>query len=146
MDVPEHYLSSGLPSRRPLYEYPGSSHRPLRMYPNFTYQVAYHPVGHLISTPGGAPVIRIPESSSRPPWMYRNFTYPVAYHPVGHLISTWGSSIRQVCKWTENLLHRKLRFLDIRASFTCTASATGLPSPPCQRREGCRLPQEACNS
>ena len=22
------------------------------MYPNFTYQVAYHPVGHLMSTPG----------------------------------------------------------------------------------------------
>ena len=90
------------------------SRYPLRMYPNFTYQVAYHPVGHLISTPGGARVIRIPESSSRPPWMYRNFTYPLAYHPVGHLISTWGSSIRQVCKWTENYLHRKLRFLDIK--------------------------------
>ena len=146
MDVPEHYLSSGPPSRRPLDEHPGSSHRPLRMYPNFTYQVACHPVGHLISTPGGAPVIRIPESSSRPPWMYRNFTYPVAYHTVGHLISTWGSSIRQACKWTEKLLHRKLRLLDIRAIFTCIASSTGIPSPPCQWREGCRLPQEACKS
>ena len=90
LDVRELYLSSGLPPRRPLDEYPGSSHRPLRMYPNFTYQVTYHPVGHLISTPWGAPVIRIPESS-RPPWMYRNFTYTVAYHPVGHLISTRGA-------------------------------------------------------
>ena len=29
----------------------GSSSRPFWMYPNFTYQVAYHPVGHLMSTP-----------------------------------------------------------------------------------------------
>ena len=56
---------------------PESSSRQLWMYPNFTHQVAYHPVGHLISTPG---------SSSRPLWMYPNFTYQVPYHPVGHLI------------------------------------------------------------
>ena len=78
MDVPERYLSSGLPSRRPLDEYPGSSHRPLRMYPSFTCKVAYHPVGHFASA------------------RRASFTCKVAYHPVGHLASSQRASF--TCK------------------------------------------------